>query len=120
MNNPYYQLWDTIDLYNERLNGTTPNEENVSCPISPSHKGKCVDISFVDDHDAILIEDMSDYLNRIHDDKEEKRYREEDPIRKFQFEYDVCTTVTQKCPEAFYNESNEKVSQVHIVAPGEG
>ena len=46
--------------------------------------------------------DVVDLIEEIKSDEvdEEKEYREKDPVRKFQFEYDKDTCMTSRYPEA--------------------
>ena len=63
-------------------------------------------------------------INQLESDiaeKEDIEYRQFDPIRKYQIDYDKSVCLSEKYPEAFHLEKNSaSVSGQLSVAPGEG
>lgn len=53
-------------------------------------------------------------------DNDEKDYQQNDPIRKFQIDYDQSVCTTPRFPEALYDEKKTRHSHVISFAPGEG
>ena len=68
--------------------------------------------------------ELRDYLLSLDEnnlDAKELEYRQNDPVRKFQIDYDRTVCLTEKFPEAFYIEIDKStISAEFSVAPGEG
>ena len=66
--------------------------------------------------------DLRDYILSLDEqiyETEELDYRQNDPIRKFQIDYDRSICLTEKFPEAFCKDK-EDINMQYCVAPGEG
>ena len=68
----------------------------------------------------LAVDHVIDAVNGIEEEEldEESYYRKNDPVAKFQFDYDRSTCLTEKYPEVSLSE--ESSNQELCFAPGEG
>ena len=116
---------DDIDDFETRCKLNDPEGSEILFPtnenpeIQENTRNKAV--KFVNDDGIVEIMERGEYLNVLEQDRiqeEELYYRENDPIRKFQIDYDASVCLTEKFPEAFTFDENN--SNEFSFAPGEG
>ena len=118
---PGYQFFDNLETFRERCKGDVQGSKLV----------------FVDENDVEDMVDLEAYkCNKIEhsnstlditvneddedsaDEREEENYKQNDVIRKFQFDYDKSVCITERFPEAKMTEEGQ--FQTISIAPGEG
>ena len=110
-----YQFFNSQSTFERRCEIEDPSGFNL---LYPEHENleplPCLENEQICDELEIEITDNSENVMEYQEEEEEE-YREKDPVRKHQFDYDKSTTMAPKYPEAGIN-SDETLS----FAPGEG
>ena len=118
--NPYYQNVLNAEEYRSHCQTNDPEGfellygEDLKKNIC---KSGCA-VSYINDESVDEILDLEQYLQLHNNEKEELEYRKNDPVRKFQIDYDASVCLTENFPEAF--QSDKVQSEQICVAPGEG
>jgi hypothetical protein len=125
--NPDYQFIDDIKAFETRCKINDPVGSEIIFPTNegpkPHKSTRKLSVKFIDEKDEIKIMEKGKYLEIIEEEtslKEEIYYRENDPIRKFQIDYDSSVCLTEKFPEAFAVEEDKSKGNQFSFAPGEG
>ena len=124
---PSYKFYDDLNSYEERCRQADPSGAKI---IFPDPEEDILDLKaylklkdeelhdkYVEVCESINKEigtDESDKSENVVEEDEEKEYREKDPVRKFQFDYDKATCMTSRYPEADLD------SGIFSFAPAEG
>ena len=106
--NPHYQFYSDPLTYKNRCE----KEDPTGSQLLYINEDAVVD--------EILDEDNTDTTDTNNEQQEEIEYKLNDPIRKFQIDYDQSVCATPRFPAAFYDENKTKDSHVIVFAPGEG
>ena len=122
MGNPHYQFFENVQEYEAKCKRTDPEGyallfADAEEPTVKKQPGKIVYI-YVNDENTPLIREKKEYLTDLEEEWsliEDKYYKQNDAIRKYQIDYDDSVCLTEKFPEALSSE----VAQLSL-APGEG
>ena len=117
LKNPFYEFYDNEDLYRERcLHYDKAGYENIFGTEQDFQQ----EIDLKDGSDVSSNRKEEHESNNSEEEKEQEYYEKNDPIRKFQIDYDNINTVTPKYPEAFEIDGSGTLNKLVVVAPGEG
>jgi hypothetical protein len=130
---PYYQFYDDYNTYQNRCNMEQVSGDSKNERCQPPRKTK---LRFISDAETETIRDLrkkdegkkrefQPYEEENGNDSasdEEEHYVKNDPVRKFQFDHNTYTCLTNKYPEMLVNEDGEEVAKHDdfSFAPGEG
>ena len=127
MGNPHYQFFQNIQDYEATCQKQDPEGSEILFPKKQEEKTKKPTskklIVFAADQNVEMILDKSSYLSNLEEEissTEEIHYRRNDPIRRYQIDYDESVCLTEKFPEAFTDPENNHENLQLSVAPGEG
>ena len=127
---PYYQFYDDYNVYKKRCNLELQNRDPMSETFQPQRKTK---VQYVGDKEIeritdVIINNEEELINETDqnvsdaysDDEEE--YVKYDPVRKFQFDHNISTCLTNKFPEMLIDDDGEEIDKDDdfSFAPGEG
>ena len=121
--NPYYQFHDTYNEFKERCRKTDPEGfellfpddseediENISNGQQPEVKNEIENLNHIKgDMDIESADDEEDL-------KDEIDYISNDPVRKFQFDYNKSVCLANRYPEVEVTDTTKDI----VIAPGEG
>ena len=133
LGNPNYQFDSNPMDYRRRCENNDPEGFDLlfidkwddGMDFSNKHPEK-LSVFFVDDRNPTWDEimDLKEYIEYLEEEiyqEEEADYRLNDPVRKFQIDYDKAVCLSEKFPEAFHTENDHNnVGDRCSVAPGEG
>ena len=112
--NNKYQFYDDYNIYSDRCQNEDPEGFIMINPQADTVSETVESCeNMIQPEDEINKEIDAEYDE---EEGEDELYRAKDPIRKYQFNYDMCTTMIPKFPEAI-PEQNDKILNF---APGEG
>ena len=100
---PSYKFYDDWNTYEKRCLGEDPVGAKL---VFPEPEQDIVDLeAYINQiRDTEVDENNKDGSLQVEEEKEkekdEEEYREKDPIRKYQFDYNKTTCMTNKYPEA--------------------
>ena len=119
---PYYQFYDDYSTFKcrWRTEGLKQNSKNGKC-----HKK--IEVKFIDDPQTQAMVDLKQRkknvevtftfetknINNDKNEDDEEEYLRKDPVRKFQFDHNVSTCLTNKFPEMILNDDGEEFPEDH-------
>ena len=98
-------------------------KENDSPHPTILANNKNIAIKFIEDDSIQEILEKDEYVEMLEQENiqaEEMHFRENDPIRKFQIDYDESVCLTEKFPEAFTKDETKLECNQFSFAPGQG
>ena len=110
--NKLYQFYEDFSTYQERCKETDPLGYDVVFTSMDDPDGR---IDIMDSNAREVIDEILDEDEHNIERDEELEYENNDPVKKYQFEYNKSLCMTNKYPEVSANEQD-----VISVAPGEG
>ena len=130
--NPFYQNIDSFEEFKSRCAIDDPegfdtffDNEKLLQVVTPNFGPNRCSVIYVSDTDDSWEEvmELRDYLLQLESEaaeNEEMEYRQYDPIRKHQIDYDKSVCLSEKYPEAFHIEKELSTTFGQLsVAPGE-
>ena len=127
---PYYQFYDDYSTFRKRC-----REESLRDQFDEviTIKKKAVTV-YICDSDTETIIDLNEKLNTEHEEETHKKeesdsdfaqndedeYVKKDPVRKYQFDHNISTCLTNKFPELLANDDGEEDPNDFSFAPGDG
>ena len=123
---PFYQFYDDYNHYKKRCR--EESLKHLNCDLKTSR----VTVQFINDEDIPNIMNMdmrkeTNMINEMEDGEEnimndEEHYIKNDPTRKYQFDHNISTCLTNKFPEITADINGEEVVDKDDLsfAPGEG
>ena len=121
IHNTYQTRWRSESLKDNVKGSTLPKKTSLRY-ISDLESESIVELKEINENLADKLTIGADEIDDVHDEDEEEEYLKKDPVRKFQFDHNVSTCLTNKFPEMLANDDGEEVqeSDDFSFAPGEG
>ena len=130
---PYYQFYDDREAYRKRCE-IDYRRRNFSHDTKTPEM--IINVEYVADENIVSIDDVKTKLDAVNDDMTnnvgsrwedneldaEDQYVRNDAVRRFQFDHNLSTCLTNKFPEMLVNDDGEEIQEAEdfTIAPGEG